>query len=273
MLGAVPGSVNAGEVNALFSRVATQDQRCGCGEPFSACPFWTAVGENAFGGWSTVTGRMSDLQPRVVRQRYVPQMVTGLAGRRTCATRRVPRRPPPALPGDRCRVRVRRGSGREQVDRPALRAAPHRRPRPAGSQPGPRLARRRQLVEQDRHPQAPVDRRGPDGDLLPAPAGHAVGRTAAGVRRLVGGCAARRPSPLRGPRRASAADARARPAGRRSGAGARSPGARRENSVTLDRSHGVAGSRTRFTEGRIELQLDDAWRSALPVTARRVVTA
>ena len=31
MLGAVPGSVNAGELNAIFSRVATQDQRCGCG--------------------------------------------------------------------------------------------------------------------------------------------------------------------------------------------------------------------------------------------------
>ena len=38
MLGAVPGSVNTGELNAIFSRVATQDQRCGCGEPFSACP-------------------------------------------------------------------------------------------------------------------------------------------------------------------------------------------------------------------------------------------
>ena len=38
MLGAVPGSVNTGELNAIFSRVATQDQRCGCGEPFSALP-------------------------------------------------------------------------------------------------------------------------------------------------------------------------------------------------------------------------------------------
>ena len=46
-----------------------------------------------------------------------------------------------------------------------------------------------------------------------------------------------------------------------------------ERSVTLDPSHGVAGSRTRFTAGRIELQLDDAWRSTLPARARRVVTA
>jgi hypothetical protein len=46
-----------------------------------------------------------------------------------------------------------------------------------------------------------------------------------------------------------------------------------ERSVTLDPSHGVAGSRTRFTAGRIELQLDDAWRSTLPPGSRRVVTA
>jgi hypothetical protein len=43
--------------------------------------------------------------------------------------------------------------------------------------------------------------------------------------------------------------------------------------VHLGPSHGVAGSRTRFTTGRIELELDDAWRSTLPRAARRVVTA
>ena len=48
--------------------------------PFSRCPFWTAVGDRAFGGWSSVTRRMAELQPRVVRQRRVPQLVTGLAG-------------------------------------------------------------------------------------------------------------------------------------------------------------------------------------------------
>ena len=43
--------------------------------------------------------------------------------------------------------------------------------------------------------------------------------------------------------------------------------------MTLGPSHGVAGSRTRFTEGRIELRLDDAWRSRLAQGPRRVVTA
>jgi hypothetical protein len=44
-------------------------------------------------------------------------------------------------------------------------------------------------------------------------------------------------------------------------------------SVHLTPSHGVAGSRSRFTAGTIELKVDDAWRSTLPVGARRVVTA
>jgi hypothetical protein len=46
-----------------------------------------------------------------------------------------------------------------------------------------------------------------------------------------------------------------------------------ERSVQLTASHGVAGSRTRFTAGRIDLELDDAWRSTLPAGARRMVTA
>ena len=46
-----------------------------------------------------------------------------------------------------------------------------------------------------------------------------------------------------------------------------------EHSVTLEPSHGIAGSRTRFTAGRIELQLDDAWHTGLAPRARRVVTA
>ena len=71
------------------------------------------------------------------------------------------------------------------------------------------------------------------------------------------------------------------PAHARSGpARGRAPARRRArwrtsaNTVShLTPSHGVAGSRTRFTAGRIELELDDAWRSSLPAGARRVVTA
>src|SRR4051794_6233928 len=77
-LGAAPGFVNAGELNAIFSRVATDDHRCGCGEPFSRCEFWRQVGEHAYGGWSDVAPRIAHLQPRLVRQRFVPGLATGL---------------------------------------------------------------------------------------------------------------------------------------------------------------------------------------------------
>jgi hypothetical protein len=46
-----------------------------------------------------------------------------------------------------------------------------------------------------------------------------------------------------------------------------------EHSVSLEPSHGVAGNPTRFDAGRIELRLDDAWRSRLSPASRRVVTA
>jgi hypothetical protein len=46
-----------------------------------------------------------------------------------------------------------------------------------------------------------------------------------------------------------------------------------ERHVELGPSHGVAGSRTRFVSGRIDLELDEAWRDGLSTGARRLVTA
>ncbi len=43
-----------GEVLHLWQRGIADDNLCGCGEPFSACPFWSAVGQRAFGGWGEV---------------------------------------------------------------------------------------------------------------------------------------------------------------------------------------------------------------------------
>ena len=137
---------------------------------------------------------------------------------------------------------------------------------PAGHQPGPRLARRGQLLEQVRDRQAPVAGRATSmGTYAPPPAGGALGRAAAGVRRAAGRrrrhaarvryedlVARPRPTLERALHRG-----RARPV--RGG-----PGPRRRAQRQLDPSHGVAGSRTRFTAGRIELELDDAWRSTLP---------
>jgi hypothetical protein len=43
ILGQVPGVVAAGELRFLWQRGAVQDERCGCGRPFSACPQWSSV--------------------------------------------------------------------------------------------------------------------------------------------------------------------------------------------------------------------------------------
>lgn len=76
MLGAFPGYVNVGELVGLFHRTVTEDERCGCGEPFSACPFWRTVGEQALGGWDPErVAELARLKDRVARQRYLPRLV------------------------------------------------------------------------------------------------------------------------------------------------------------------------------------------------------
>ncbi len=56
MLGELPGFVAAGEIGRLWDKGVGEDLACSCGEPFSSCPFWTQVGELAFGGWTRVDG-------------------------------------------------------------------------------------------------------------------------------------------------------------------------------------------------------------------------
>lgn len=80
MLGQVPGLVSAGEVRELWLRGCVENRPCGCGASFRTCPFWTEVGEAAFGGWDNL-----DLD-RVLRVRYTvdrPWGVPRLLSRRT----------------------------------------------------------------------------------------------------------------------------------------------------------------------------------------------
>ena len=51
MLGELPGFVAIGEVGRIWEKGLREDLDCSCGRPFSACPFWEAVGREAFGGW------------------------------------------------------------------------------------------------------------------------------------------------------------------------------------------------------------------------------
>lgn len=75
-LGDVPGVTAVGETVHLWERGLRDDELCGCGRPFSGCPFWARVGEIAFGGWDTVPApEMVRLRHDVVRTRYLPRML------------------------------------------------------------------------------------------------------------------------------------------------------------------------------------------------------
>lgn len=74
-LGELPGFTVLGEVVHLWQRGLVEDELCGCGAPFSGCPFWTAVGARAFGGWSAVDPeRVRALKLSVDRNRFIPRL-------------------------------------------------------------------------------------------------------------------------------------------------------------------------------------------------------
>jgi hypothetical protein len=76
VLGDMPGAVNVGELIDLFRRTAPRGELCGCGQAFADCPFWTGVGNRAFGGWEA--GQLAEvhrLQTRVARQRHLPRLL------------------------------------------------------------------------------------------------------------------------------------------------------------------------------------------------------
>ena len=76
MLGELPGFFSAGEVRFIWQRGLVENQLCGCGAPFSGCPFWRAVGREAFGGWDKLNGEdMAALERAVDRHRYIPFLI------------------------------------------------------------------------------------------------------------------------------------------------------------------------------------------------------
>ncbi len=54
MLATRPEAVFVGESRDLWQRGGMENRWCSCGQEFYDCPFWTAVGQQAFGGWDTV---------------------------------------------------------------------------------------------------------------------------------------------------------------------------------------------------------------------------
>ena len=76
ILGQLPGFCSAGEIVFLWQRGLIDHQLCGCGMPVPECEFWSRVGKTAFGGWDQIDPHeMLALQHRVDRNRYIPSMV------------------------------------------------------------------------------------------------------------------------------------------------------------------------------------------------------
>lgn len=88
-LGELPGYRVLGETVHLWQRALVDGELCGCGRPFSGCPFWTAVGERAFGGWDRVDpAEVLGLKRAVDRNRYIgrlaaPRLPAGVAAQVT----------------------------------------------------------------------------------------------------------------------------------------------------------------------------------------------
>lgn len=75
LLAELPGVCSVGEVVHMWQRGVVEQERCGCGEPFGQCPFWSKVGAIAFGGWEQLNvGRVSELRGAVDRSRHIPRL-------------------------------------------------------------------------------------------------------------------------------------------------------------------------------------------------------
>jgi hypothetical protein len=54
VLGQTDGYTSVGEVRELWRLGLIGNHACACGQAFDRCPFWTQVGDEAFGGWANV---------------------------------------------------------------------------------------------------------------------------------------------------------------------------------------------------------------------------
>jgi hypothetical protein len=54
LLGELPGCIAVGEIGRLWDKGLVENVDCACGAPFRECPFWSAVGDTAYGGWDAL---------------------------------------------------------------------------------------------------------------------------------------------------------------------------------------------------------------------------
>ena len=80
ILGTFTGWVNVGELLGIFRRLVLFNERDGCGARFYDCPFWSEVGQSAFGGWDQDHARrMIELSNLAIRRRFLPTLLIGSA--------------------------------------------------------------------------------------------------------------------------------------------------------------------------------------------------
>jgi hypothetical protein len=82
-LATAPNVVALGEMVHLWDRGVRDDEPCGCGARFGECPFWSAVGDQAFGGWDCVDlDTLASDRRTVDRNRYIPFLIAPRLGSR-----------------------------------------------------------------------------------------------------------------------------------------------------------------------------------------------
>ena len=83
MLGQIDRFFSVGELRFIWQRGLVENQLCGCGLPFRDCPFWQAVGVEAFGGWDKVDEHeMVRLERSIDRHRFLPFVLAPWLSRR-----------------------------------------------------------------------------------------------------------------------------------------------------------------------------------------------
>lgn len=76
ILAEVTDFVAVGEVRDIFLRGIIENRVCGCGERFSACDFWQAVGDEAYGGWDQLSvPRLKELRILTDKPWHVPALI------------------------------------------------------------------------------------------------------------------------------------------------------------------------------------------------------
>lgn len=273
MLGAVDGCVCVGELCYLWDQGVVGDRMCGCGANFHDCPFWTQVGEHAFGGWDESLAREAWALRRSVERVRNVGLLAGLGAPRGFRVRMHRY----ATLMSRVYAAIAAVSGAEVVvDTSKYPSSAYLLRRVPGVE-----MRMVHLVRSSHGVCHSWTRRvaRPDRDGKPL-AQYPPVRTAVewltfnalldGLR-LFGVPAAlvRYEDLIRQPRAgvARVLEFLGRPAG------AGDLAFLTDDAVRLSRDHSVAGNPMRFTVGEAPLRLDEAWRTQMPPRTRAVVTA